>query len=380
MIYFDNAATTWPKPQTVNNAIAQAMRQYGANPGRSGHKMSFETAMKIYEVREAAAEMFGANNAENVVFTQNCTHALNIAIKGLLSPGDHVLVSELEHNSVLRPVHALAERGICQYSVVPVVDDDGETVANFAAHILPNTKLIICTHGSNVWGIQPPIKKLGELAKQKDVFFIVDAAQAAGVVDINIKECGIDFLCTAGHKSLYGPPGTGMLVTVQGAALRPLIEGGTGSHSVDLTQPVDMPERLESGTINTMGIIGLGAAMKYIKRKGCCNIYKHEITLARMIYRKLKRMPNIELYTDFEAGSQLPVLSFNIKGQHSEEVAAALSDRGFALRGGLHCAPFAHRRMGTLERGAARISVGAFNTQEQTDLLCREIRKLANKN
>ena len=377
MIYFDNAATTWPKPQAVADAVAQAMRKYGANPGRSGHKMSLTTAMKIYEVRELAAEFFGANSAENVVFTQNCTHALNIVIRGLLMPGDHVIMSELEHNSVLRPVHALAERGIISYSIAPVSNSDNETVASFASLILPNTKLIICTHGSNVWGIRPPVKKLGKLAFEKNIFFLVDAAQTAGVINIDVNDCAIDFLCTAGHKSLYGPSGTGLLITARSDVLDPLMEGGTGSYSTELTQPEDMPEKFESGTVNAMGIIGLGAGIRYIKSKGLPDIYKHEMTLGQIIYRRLQSMPAIELYTDFESETQLPVLSFNIAGMHSEDVAAKLSDKGFALRGGLHCAPFAHRKMGTLERGAARISIGIFNTTEQAMALCNEIKRIA---
>ena len=377
MIYFDNAATSWPKPQIVADAVLLAMRQYGANPGRSGHRDSLQTALKIYEVREKAAAFFGAESPENVIFTQNCTHALNLVIKGLISVGDHVVMSELEHNSVLRPVHALAEQGICSYSIAAVSENEEETIAEFARLILPSTRLLICTHGSNVWGMQPPIKRLAQLAHEKGVLFMVDAAQAAGAVPINVGECGIDFLCTAGHKGLYGPSGTGLLITDKWHLLRPLMEGGTGSHSMELSQPMDMPERFESGTLNTMGIIGLGAGLDYIKGKGLPNIYKHEMSIANMIYSQLKKMPLIELYGNFESTTQLPVLSFNMRGLHSEELAEKLSNKGFALRGGLHCAPFAHRKMGTLERGAARISVGIFNTTEQAASLCNEIKRIA---
>ena len=377
MIYFDNAATSWPKPQIVADAVLLAMRQYGANPGRSGHRDSLQTALKIYEVREKAAAFFGAESPENVIFTQNCTHALNLVIKGLISVGDHVVMSELEHNSVLRPVHALAEQGICSYSIAAVSENEEETIAEFARLILPSTRLLICTHGSNVWGMQPPIKRLAQLAHEKGVLFMVDAAQAAGAVPINVEKCGIDFLCTAGHKGLYGPSGTGLLITDKGHLLRPLMEGGTGSHSMELSQPMDMPERFESGTLNTMGIIGLGAGLDYIKSKGLPNIYKHEMSIANMIYGRLKKMPLIELYGNFESTTQLPVLSFNMRGLHSEELAEKLSNKGFALRGGLHCAPFAHRKMGTLERGAARISLGIFNTTEQAASLCNEIKRIA---
>lgn len=378
MIYFDNAATTYPKPGQVKSAVIDAMENYGANPGRSGHKMSLDTAIKVFEAREAAADFFGAENVEDVVFTSNCTHALNFALKGVIRQGDHVIISDLEHNSVLRPVHALSLKGVASYSVAEVVDgDDDATVEAFRKLIRPNTKLIACTHGSNVWGIRLPVERLGELAREHDVLFLVDAAQTAGVVPVDVQRCGIDFLCTAGHKSLYGPPGTGLLVTPLGSVIDCIFEGGTGSMSSDFEQPPGMPERLESGTVNTCGIIGLGAGIKYVSAKGVTNSYNESMGIAREIYENLAAMPKIKLYTKgFEHGRHLPVVSFNIEGIASEEVTGQLSDMGFATRGGLHCAPLAHRKMGTLETGAVRISVGGFNTRTQAGRLISAVKHL----
>jgi cysteine desulfurase family protein len=378
MIYFDNGATSFPKPPAVEEAVVAAMRRYGANPGRSGHQMSLDAAIKVYECREAAASLFGAAEPEHVVFTQNCTHAVNLAIKGALRRDDHVIISDLEHNSILRPVHTLAERGIITYSVATVSEDEEETLHNFTQLIQPNTRMIACTHGSNVWGIRLPIRKLGQLAAHCGILFLVDAAQTAGVVEIDMARDNIDFLCAAGHKSLYGPTGTGLLITARGSELATLIEGGTGTMSADYGQPADMPERLESGTINTMGILGLGAGIGYVKKMTIPVIYNHEMKLGTLIRQRLEAIRGVRLYTrTYEKGVHLPVISFNIGGMSSEEVVEKLSEKGFALRGGLHCAPLAHRKMDTLRTGAARISIGAFNNTEQSLHLCKAIEQVA---
>ncbi|WRS27785.1 aminotransferase class V-fold PLP-dependent enzyme [Oscillospiraceae bacterium MB08-C2-2] len=378
MIYFDNGATTFPKPQSVHRAVGEALTRYGANPGRSGHQMSLQTAIKVYDSREAAAQLLGAGAVEDVVFTQNCTQALNIAIKGVLRQGDHVIISDLEHNSVLRPIHTLAERGIITYSVASTAQDDEETVAAFENRIRPNTRLIICTHGSNVFGIRLPIEKLGQLCHKKDILFMVDGAQTAGVAEIDVTKMGIDFFCTAGHKSLYGPSGTGLLITPLGNVLETVMEGGTGTRSMEYSQPESMPDRLESGTVNTMGILGLGAGIGYVKQKGIQNIYNQEMAVGETIFNRLSRMNNILLYTNtFERGKHLPVISFNIEGVSSEETVAKLDQQGFALRGGFHCSPLAHQKMGTDQTGTARISIGSFNTREQAEKLCMAIKKVA---
>ena len=378
MIYFDNGATSFPKPERVLRAMQETARQNGANPGRSGHKMSIDAAVKVYEVREAAANLFGAEQVEDVIFTSNCTHAINFALKGALNRGDHVIISDLDHNAVLRPIHTLAQRGIITYSVAQTGSTAEETVKAFRRLIRPNTKMIACTHGSNVFGIQLPIKEIGLLAQEQDVLFLVDAAQTAGVVDIDMQDCHIDFLCAAGHKSLYGPSGTGLLITPLGNALDTLFEGGTGTLSADYNQPVGMPERLESGTLNMVGIMGLGAGLAYIKEKGIDKIYAHGMKVGGELYRGLEGISGVTLYTSSpKAGKHLPVISFNMEGLSSEEATAMLSDKGFALRGGLHCAPLAHKKMGTLESGTVRASIGAFNTVLQAEQLCNAVKKLA---
>ena len=382
MIYFDNAATTYPKPKRVYEAMSKAMERYGANPGRSGHKLSIETAVQVYEAREAAASMFNAESAEDVVFTSNCTHALNFALKGVLKRGDHVIISDLEHNSVSRPVFTLSEKGVITFDVASVdPDNDEKTVNNFKRLIKRNTKLIACAHGSNVWGLRAPIQKLGDMAREYDVLFLVDAAQTAGIVPIDIKKLGIDFFCTSGHKSLYGPPGTGLLITPLGSVIDTVFEGGTGNMSGSMAQPDGMPERLESGTVNTAGIIGLGAGIKYVSEKGIEHIYKQSMQIGRTVYDGLRKMKGVRLYTkSFREGRHLPVISFNIDEVMSEDVTAMLSDEGFAIRGGLHCAPLAHEKMGTLKSGAARVSIGSFNTKRQAERLLTAIERIKAKN
>lgn len=374
MIYFDNAATTYPKPRNVNTAIAE----YAGSPGRGGHELARASAKRVFEVREKAAKMFGLENLEGVVFTQNCTYALNTVIKGLLKKGDHVIISDLEHNSVLRPVHALMENGTIRYSVAQTSLNDEETVQAYKKLICPQTRALIVTHASNAFGTVLPIAKLGRLAKEYGCYFIVDAAQTAGTEKIDIARMGIDFLCMAGHKGLYGPPGTGMLITPNGELLSPLVEGGTGSLSQNFAQPDFMPDRLESGTVNSSGIYGLGAGMDFINFNGMENIAYKEVQIAAAIYDILHRTNGVILYTPKpEPGKNVGLLSFNILGLTSEQTTERLDEMGFALRGGLHCAPLAHNKYGTSKIGTARISVGAFNTMEQAHQLGEAIAKIA---
>lgn len=378
MIYFDNAATTFPKPMAVKNAVDEALLRYGANPGRSGHELAAQTARRVYETREKAAAFFGAGDVEQVVFTQNCTHALNIVIKGLLRPGDHVIISDLEHNSVLRPIYALAAKGVVTYSVAETFEDDNKTVASFCKAIRPGTRAIIATHASNVFGLKLPAKRLGALARKYGIYYVMDAAQTAGTEQIDMKEMQIDFLCTAGHKGLYGPTGTGLLITPYGGKLTPLTEGGTGSVSFDYAQPDFMPDRLESGTLGTMGIIGLGAGIDFVSRCGLETIAAREIQVLTAIYDKIQPCKEIILYTKRPAReAQEAVLSFNIEGLSSEETTRRLNDEGFAVRGGLQCAPLAHKKFGTAQGGTTRISVGAFNTMEQGCALANAVRRIA---
>ena len=377
MVYFDNAATTYPKPNEVIKAVNNAFVHYGANPGRSGHKLSVDTARQVYECRELVADFFGCKNPEQVVFTQNCTHALNLAIKGILRVGDHAIISDIEHNSVLRPIHTLKERGAIAYAIAPIDLSDDVTVENFRRLIKPNTKLIAVSHGSNVFGIRSPIEKLAKLAHENGCYFLVDAAQTAGVVEIDMEKTGIDFLCAAGHKSLYGPMGTGILIAAKGEDLCTIIEGGSGSASLDYNQPDFMPDKLESGTLNAIGIVGLKAGINFVKSMGIPAIYNHEMKIAREIYSRIACEKNVQLYTPYPVdGVHLPVISFNIIGRAGEETAQLLDEKGYCLRGGYHCAPLAHKKFGTLDTGAARISIGAFNNLAQAAGLASEIKKL----
>ena len=376
MIYLDNAATTWPKPACVAAAVNRALAVYGANPGRGGHNMSLAAAKEVYGCRETAARFFHLDNPTHVVFTLNCTMSLNMAIKGILANGGRVVVSSLEHNAVMRPLHALSRSGPV-YDVAKVEPgDDDATVEAFRRCIGPLTKAIVCTHASNVFGVRLPIHRLGALAKERGLLFVVDAAQTAGVLPIDMQADHIDFLCLAGHKSLYGPMGTGMLLCGNGAPLPTLIEGGTGSQSIRLEQPEDLPERLESGTINVPGICGLRAGMEWVLSRGVANIARQETGHMAMMYDCLSRMPGVSLYTARPAiGLCAPVLSMNVMGMSSEETAAELNRLGVAVRAGLHCAPFAHRQFGTLPGGTVRFAPSAFTTRQDIEQACRAIRR-----
>lgn len=375
MIYFDNAATTFPKPTAVYRGCEKAMYKFGANPGRSGHIFSMETAEMVFSAREAVAEFFNAGDIENVVFTQNCTMSINMVLKGLLKKGDHVVISNLEHNAVARPIYRLHSDGIISYSVANVEEGKEEkTVSNFKNAIRPNTKLVVCTHASNVFGIKLPIRDIGALCKSRGVLFMVDAAQTAGIVPIDIKREGIDFLCVAPHKGLYAPMGTGVLVAEKSKVLKTIIEGGTGSASSELLQPETIPDKFESGTVNVVGIAGILYGINTIKRIGINAISSHEFGIVKSVYRRLKTNSRIELYTDFpDERYHVPVLSFNVKGMDSADVTSLLSEKGFALRGGLHCAPLAHIAKGTEKTGTVRLCPSMFTTISDSNKLCDAI-------
>ncbi|WP_411676992.1 aminotransferase class V-fold PLP-dependent enzyme [Caproicibacter sp.] len=370
MIYLDNAATTYPKPNSVSSATALALRKYGANPGRAGHNMSIAAAEEIYRCRTAAADFFRAPDPECVAFTLNCTHALNYVLKGLLKPGDHAVTSCLEHNAVSRPLHALSEAGV-EVSVAQVYPGDNDaTVDSFRRAIRSNTRLIVCTHASNVWGIRLPVERLAALGHEYRIQIAVDCAQSAGVLPIDMADSGIDYLCIAGHKGLYGPMGTGLLITANGSGLSTLIEGGTGTNSAQEEQPDGMPERMESGTQNMPGIAGLRAGIEFVKARGTDRIFQHEMTLTRHLYERLAGMKNIRLYTDEPTPRYFaPVLSFNVGDLPSEIVGRKLNEHGIAVRTGLHCAPAAHRFFGTLEQGAVRVCPSVFTRRQEIDRL-----------
>ncbi|MEE1161264.1 MAG: aminotransferase class V-fold PLP-dependent enzyme [Acutalibacteraceae bacterium] len=373
MIYFDNAATTGKKPTEVIRAVDGALRELSANPGRSGHNASLKTADAVYSVREKTAEFFGASGAENVVFTLNCTHSINCVIKGVLKKGEHAVTSSLEHNSVMRP---LIKEEIPFDTAYVSLADDSLTLREFERKIRPNTRLVICTGASNVLGKTLPIAEIGALCRERGVLFAVDAAQIAGVMPINMRQMNIDYLCVAPHKGLYAPMGIGVLICEKPIE-NTIIEGGTGTNSAELVQPEGLPERLESGTVNVPEIMGLSAGIDYVKGVGIKKIYSHEMKLIRYLYKELSKNDRVQLYTpEPKDGLYAPVLSFNVYGKTSAEVSQYLNGKGIAVRGGLHCAPSAHRQIGTLDIGAVRVSVAAFNTPAEITSLIKAIKQI----
>lgn len=380
MIYFDNAATTYPKPESVRRAAAEAIVRYGGNPGRSGHKMSIAASEAVYSVREKAGKFFGAE-PENVIFTANCTESLNMAIKGLseqeLREGRpfHVIISSLEHNSVFRPVHELTKRGL-SYSIAEVSADDTVTVNNFEALIKPHTKAVICTLGSNVTGQLLPYERIGAMCRRRHICFVGDGAQVCGVVPIDMKRDNINILCMPGHKGLYGISGTGLLITDGQYPIYHILEGGTGSTSLEAEQTPFLPEELESGTVNTVGIVTVGAGIDFIGKTGAERIHSRESALCDHLINELDGESRVRIYRR-ERCSYLPIVLFNVEGIAPEEAAAYLNDAGFALRGGLHCSGLAHRSIGTLPDGGVRFSPSVFNTPAQTHMLANAVKKLA---
>ncbi len=375
MTYFDNAATTMPKPASVLRAVKECAEYYGANPGRSGHRLSMLTAKKIFECRETAAKLFDAE-PDNVVFTANCTQALNVAIKGALPRGSHVIMSDMEHNSVFRPIYRLSQDGGVTYSIAQTYEgDDEKTVRSFESHINSKTKMIACSSGSNLCGTMLPCEALYNLCKKNGLLLLLDLAQSAGTRRAYLSKA--DYLCMPGHKGLYGPPGTGMLITAKGESLATIMEGGTGSQSYLKEQPPSMPERLESGTLNTYGIMGLNEGMQFVLSMGYDRIYRHELALTQLLYDSLKKIKNIKLYTERpEWNTHLPVLCFNLGESKSETVVEEMSKRGYALRGGFHCAPLAHQKLKTGDYGAVRASFSVYNTQEQVLKFVYELKRL----
>lgn len=381
MIYFDNAATTFPKPREVINEVNKAFSLYGANPGRSGHDMSMQTAMAVYSARETLNAFFDGFGSEYVSFTANCTESLNMAIKGILKKGDHVIISSLEHNSVLRPVVKLAEMNIITFSVFSVTQNEEETLNNLKKEIRSNTKLIITTAVSNVFGDILPIEKIGRIAKENNILYMVDGAQGAGVMPIKMKQSGINCLCIPGHKSLYGPMGVGAVLH-DGSIKETIIEGGTGTESFNFSQPVAFPERLESGTLNVPAICGLKKGVEITSSYGVKNIFNEESDLIELLFNELSSIRNIILYkSEYDRKTQAPLLSFNVKNMHSEEVSALLNRESVAVRGGFHCSPLAHKTYGTEMTGAVRVSPSRFNTKKDVKYVINLLQKIAkNKN
>lgn len=342
--------------------------------------MAMKASEVLFECRNNAATLFDIENSENIIITNNCTTALNTVIKGILKSGDHAVISSYEHNAVVRPLEFLKNKGV-EYSIAQVDYADNEkTVDNFRKAFKENTKLVICTHASNVFGIRLPIERIAALCKLNGILFCVDAAQTAGLIPISLKNSDIDYLCTAGHKGLYGPMGTGLLIINSKVIPESLIQGGTGSLSAQVNQPEILPDKFESGTHNLIGIAGLNEGIKYVMRKTPQGIFDYEIRLARNLYDGLSKIKDIELYTKKpDKNGFVPVISFNLKNIDSEKTAQILNDRfNIAVRAGLHCAPLAHKCFGTLEKGTVRAVISSFTTQNEVNYLVNSISQINN--
>lgn len=376
MIYLDNAATTYPKPEVVYKAVDECLRGYCANPGRSGHKLSLKAGRIILEAREAIAELFNIKYAERVIFTHNATDSINLGLKGFLKGGDHVITTSMEHNSVMRPLKSLEAIGV--ETTVVNCNARGELDPKAVeSAIKSNTKLIVMTHASNVTGTILPVLEVGQTARKHNVKLMVDAAQTAGVYDIDVQEMGIDLLVFTGHKSLFSPQGVGGLYINSSIEIFPLKEGGTGSRSESLFQPDILPDRYESGTPNTPGIAGLLAGIDFIRQVGINSIREHEAALTSRLLEGLRRLDRIKVYGTEDINRQAPVISMNIEDIGSSEISYML-DAGFdiATRPGLHCSPMAHITTNTLEQGTVRFSIGYFNTDEEIDFVLAALKKM----
>ena len=341
--------------------------------------MSVAASQLVYDTRSKLKDFFHARDVENVIFTPGCTASLNTVIKGVLQPGDHVVISSFEHNAVLRPLEKLRKNGTVTYTVAQVHTDDEMTIASFREALNSRTRMIICTHASNVSGRILPVRRLCALAHANGILFCLDAAQSAGVLPIDLKDDGFDFVCCAGHKGLYGPMGTGVLLINCDTDLNTLIEGGTGSASADVSMPSYYPDRFESGTMNVPGMAGLGSGIDFIHHRGWNRIYEHEMRKMRLLYQHLAQNKRIHLYTPLpEDGVNAPVLSLNIDGIDCEKAAAILDERyQIAVRAGLHCAPLAHRSIGTLDTGTVRVAPSVFTTDEEIRRTAQALHKIS---
>jgi len=378
MIYLDNAATSWPKPESVYQTMDEFLRKKGGNPGRGSHSMARAARETVEETRKLAARLINAAEIERIIFTFNCTDALNLGLKGLLKPGDHVITSCIGHNSLVRPLRKLELQGVKVTRLSPSPETEVVSGRDIKEAITKDTKLLVITHASNVTGVIQPIKEYGEIAKKHNLIFMVDAAQTAGKYPIDIQECNVDLLAFSGHKGLLGPPGTGLLYIGNRVDLDPLREGGTGSYSEQEEQPVIMPDRYESGTINSAGISGLGAGLKYIFSEGLERIHTHEQYLTDRLIEGLANILRVNLYIAKDRFKQAPIVSLNIEEYEPGEVGAIL-DQTFDIkvRTGLHCAPAAHKTLDTYPLGTIRLSPGYFNTVKEIDMTLLALDKIA---
>ena len=379
-IYFDNAATSYPKPESVYETVYKFMKDVGASSGRGAYRKALEADRMIYETRRKIANLFGVRDVSRIIFTANATDSLNLALKGLLKPGSHVVTTSMEHNAVWRPLKRLqGEQGV-EITPVQCNSDGALNIQNLADVIKPKTKLVVLLHASNVVGTIMPIKEIGQITRERKIPLLVDAAQTAGVYPIDVEELNIDMLAFTGHKGLLGPQGTGGLYIREGIKLEPLKEGGTGGESILETQPANLPDRYEAGTLNTPGLVGLGAGVSYILSEGVEKIRAKEIALTQCLIQKLSEIPEIEIYGPKNAEKQVGVVSINVADYAPEEIGYTLDETyGIMVRTGLHCAPCAHRTIGTIERGTLRIGLGYFNTEEEIDYFVQSIKSIVRK-
>jgi cysteine desulfurase family protein len=380
MIYFDNPATSWPKPPQVKEAMDRFMEEVGANPGRSGHFRSIEAARIVFETREALSVLFHVKDSSRIVFTLNATESINLALKGLLNPGGHVITSSMEHNSVMRPLRDLEKKGI-ELSVIPCSNEGMLDPKEVERKIRSNTKMVVLNHGSNVTGTLLPIKEVGFITKRHDLLFLVDAAQTAGTCPIDVEREGIDLLAFTGHKSLYGPQGTGGLVIgerIQEKEMIPLKQGGTGSRSEFEDQPDFLPDCFESGTPNGVGLAGLLAGVQFVLEKGVEEIRQNEMPLIEKLIKGLKEIPQVRLYGPENQGDRIATLSFNVAQRSPSEMASRLEKEfGILCRPGLHCAPAAHRTLGTFPEGTIRFGLSAFSTEAEIETAIQAVSQIA---
>jgi cysteine desulfurase/selenocysteine lyase len=381
MIYFDNAATSWPKPPGVAAAMLHFLDEIGANPGRSAHRLSVDSARVVFGAREAVVALFNAPDPLRVVFGHNVTEALNLALRGLLRSGDHVITSSMEHNSVMRPLRAL-EEGDVAVTVVPCSPEGLLDPADVRAAIRPNTFMVALNHASNVVGTLMPVAEVGMIAREHNLLLLVDAAQTGGAYPVDVQADMIDLLAFTGHKSLYGPMGTGGLIIgqrVDVSRLIPLKRGGTGSRSEREEQPDFLPDMCESGTPNAVGLAGLAAGIRWVLDRGVQAIRSHELALTQRLIDGLLEIPGVSVYGSQDAVRQTATISFNVARLLPSEVGMRLDEEhGVLCRVGLHCAPAAHKTIGTFPDGTVRFGLGVFSTSEQVDLALEAVRELAN--
>ncbi|WP_378952830.1 aminotransferase class V-fold PLP-dependent enzyme [Pelosinus sp. sgz500959] len=378
-IYLDNAATSWPKPEAVYRAVDYFNRNIGGNPGRGTTRFSLASTSMVLETRERLAQLFNISDPLRISFTLNITEALNVALKGSLLPGDHLIISSMEHNALARPAFSLNEHGL-EITVIPCNSEGLFDIKAFVKAIKKNTKMVGLLHASNVTGTIQPIKEVGKICREHGLLFLVDSAQSAGVLPIDVFDQSIDILTFTGHKGLLGPQGTGGIYVRPSLTVRPLKEGGTGSQSQDTKQPQCMPDCLESGTLNTPGIIGLGEGVRFVLEQGIDKIRSHEQSLVGILWDNLKKMTDIKIYGPENPKDRTAVLSFNIGEMDSAHLSFLLErEFGIVTRSGLHCTPLAHQTIHTLQQGTCRLSPGFFNTEKEMETVIRAIATIAKK-